>query len=349
MLELDYYRQLEITVLFAVILFGSFGTISSGVKLWNRKKTYSKTVRNIENISAEFQMYQKSLNISDCLIIVFYVLRELLDMIQCRKWIGGSVMCKATHFLGTTGLYLSSNVIVCIGFYRAYCTMKCKNRLVSNHRNHPVFSIIMLSFAWICSICFSIPQMFLWDTVSMESENSTVIFCTTSWDSDANSTANHLIESFNIFLSLTISPIPCLLIVLSYAYVAVVLKFKTSHLQEVKFIRMPDSSRSSRSASYAQNIREWGSVVQEGNDSKLTKKVDSICNKKLIKVLRSSLVLLLVYTTCWLPYNVATLWSLIDIDSFYEYAHVFKFTWHFMSLSVVFNSWAYKIGNCNHN
>lgn len=339
MMEFDFFKQMEIAVLFIVITVGTFSTLSSAVHLWFFK---SNTTKHLRNVSRQFILYQKSLNFADGLILLFYATRELIDILQSRQWYGDSSMCKFTHFMGTTGLYLSSNTIVSIGFYRVYCSWMCTERNSANYDRSAAFSTILLASAWIISILLGIPQVFLWDTIEIQTDNSTVKFCTTTWDLDENSTFPSWIHSLNVIHSLSISPIPCLLIFFSYTYVTLVLRAETSKLLTIRLNRAP------KSISSASSIKErWQSRPGiTGKRESLQKSLDNSAKRKLTKVMRISLQLLFVYVICWLPYNIAILWSLKDSDSFFQFAHFFKFTWHFIALSSVFNSWMYKTSNC---
>lgn len=347
-MNLDIYKQLEVAVLSAVIIFGSIGTFTSGTYLWFTKKIFGKLIKTSKNLSQDFLLFQKSLNLSDAMILLFYALRELLDLALQRVWYGGFFLCKLTHLLGTLGLYLSSNTIVCIGFYRVLCAWKCRSHNF-NATNDPGFSTsIILIFAWLYSLLISLPQLALWETVTIETEdNTTVVYCTTmGWESDDNLT--HWTEHYNVLHTLTISPIPCLLILISYTLVALLLKSAQNQNSDWKIICDRSMSRLSVTPSGTTEVMETTRILSlaESLETKANRKLEQLAKRKLAKVMRTSLMLLLVYVICWLPYNVAIIWSLINSDSFFEYAHQLKFTWHFMALSTVFNPWVYRFGSC---
>lgn len=70
------------------------------------------------------------------------------------QWIAGNVACKAFLFLRAFGLYLSSNVLVCVSLDRYFAVLHPLK--VNDARRRGKF---MLACAWGISLLYSVPQV----------------------------------------------------------------------------------------------------------------------------------------------------------------------------------------------
>ena len=94
--------------------------------------------------------------ISDLITGFFTVLPQLAWDITYRFY-GGNILCKSVKFMQILGPYLSSYVLVvtAIDRYQAICFP------LSNCSWTPCRSKLMISCAWIISIIFCLPQVFI--------------------------------------------------------------------------------------------------------------------------------------------------------------------------------------------
>ncbi|PSN54032.1 Gonadotropin-releasing hormone II receptor [Blattella germanica] len=70
------------------------------------------------------------------------------------QWLAGNFACKLFLFLRAFGLYLSSNILVCISLDRYFAIIYPLK--VSDARRR---GKLMLSFAWFTSLLCSVPQV----------------------------------------------------------------------------------------------------------------------------------------------------------------------------------------------
>lgn len=326
----------EVALLSLILTAGSFGSFRGCYQLWFVRRHRPTRHRIGVDISTEFLALQKNLNISDLLILLFYVLRQLLEKISDESWYGGQFLCKGSHFLSTVGLHLSSNTIVSIAVYRVQCARRLSELNCNSSKSPIVYHLI---FVWTFALLASLPQLILWDVSVMESRTRNDTYCTTAYARLINQSDVQWVSSYQIFHSVTISPIPCGCILISYSLVAWMLR-QTSNQQ-------PDFHSCVEVLHPSQNEHLRSSTFSPDNRELSTTSIDSavwrLRSRRATRVMRVSFLLLFVYICCWLPYNIAILWSIVDPQSFIVHSEKLKLTWHFIALSTVLNPWAYRI------
>ncbi|XP_023288387.1 gonadotropin-releasing hormone II receptor-like [Orussus abietinus] len=72
------------------------------------------------------------------------------------QWLAGNLACKFFHFLRPLGLYLSSNILICISIDRYFAVLYPLKMDEARHRGK-----VMLYVAWICSVISAVPQSFI--------------------------------------------------------------------------------------------------------------------------------------------------------------------------------------------
>lgn len=336
------YESVEIPFLAFLLLFGFVGSFLAANSIWTPVKCHNSASRRQQ--FQEFLILQRNLNIGDIIVLIFYVTRELIDKLNDRVWIFGAFMCGFTHFLGTYGLHLGSNIIVCIAIYRVSCVLRAGSRPNQiKSAQHKIAIIVSLTFCHLLAAIVSAPQMSLWSKVKLEVQNDNQTFnktvCTTMWFEDADNMSYSWawVNTYNIIHTTTISLIPSAVIIISYVVVTYSLSGKlTQNLSHT-----PVSTESL--ALFDDNSSHLQQRKSEARLSQTSSSSSSFAppNRARIVVVKSFL-LVMVYFISWTPYNIAVIWSIVDEKSFFKEARVFKFTWHFIALSCVLNPFIYK-------
>ena len=88
------------------------------------------------------------------LIVTFVMIPLEVGWRVTTQWLAGNLACKLFLFMRAFGLYLSSNILVCISLDRYFAIIYPLK--VSDARRR---SKLMLSFAWFTSLLCSVPQV----------------------------------------------------------------------------------------------------------------------------------------------------------------------------------------------
>ncbi len=325
--------MLEIPTLVVLLLAGAPVNIYACVQLWRPKKpTVVAGVKRSAKFSANFLLLQRLLNVSDILIIYVYLLRELLELLLDRHWLAGSFVCKFCHMAETFGLSLSSNTLVCIAVDRliSISSLKANVRETNLVSGRVIFSAIL---ACLASLIISFPQIFLWNSVEFLSGNETVTSCTTTWqfyDVDNSSIIPQWIELYASFQSIFISPVQTLSIAILYVFIGIfvhrAVPLASSAVHESVELLSSTGSGHGTGRSFISFIRRWQANF-----------------KKSISVFKAANVLVVIYAACWLPYNIAVIWSFVDPISYTEHGANWKFLIYFIALTAVLNPIVYKM------
>ncbi|KAH8251379.1 hypothetical protein KR032_010244 [Drosophila birchii] len=88
------------------------------------------------------------------LMVTFLLMPMEIVWAWTVQWLANDLMCRLMSFFRVFGLYLSSNVMICISLDRYYAILKPLQRSYNRGR-------VMLACAWLGSVVCSIPQAFL--------------------------------------------------------------------------------------------------------------------------------------------------------------------------------------------
>ncbi|XP_017786854.1 PREDICTED: gonadotropin-releasing hormone II receptor-like, partial [Nicrophorus vespilloides] len=138
---------------------------SSATDKW---ATVNRTPANSATIKSATDTQKNNLTIADLLIqstgqlgdgqLITCQLGDgqVYDQVGWRitvQWLAGNFACKAFLFLRAFGLYLSSNVLICVSLDRYFAVLHPLKVNDARRRGK-----IMLAFAWSMSLIYSIPQ-----------------------------------------------------------------------------------------------------------------------------------------------------------------------------------------------
>lgn len=88
------------------------------------------------------------------LFVTFIMIPLEIGWRLTTQWIAGNMACKFFLFLRAFGLYLSSNVLVCVSVDRYFAVLHPLRVNDARRRGK-----IMLSIAWLCSLVCALPQV----------------------------------------------------------------------------------------------------------------------------------------------------------------------------------------------
>ncbi|XP_044733757.1 gonadotropin-releasing hormone II receptor-like [Chrysoperla carnea] len=196
------------------------------------------------------------------------------------QWMAGNVACKIFVFLRAFGLYLSSNVLVCISIDRYFAVLHPLR--VSDARRR---GKTMLSVAWTVSLLYALPQIFVF-SVQKHPHYPSFEQCVTFgfFSSMVQEAAYNLTCVFAMYF------IP--LLIISFAYLAILCEI---------WKKSRESKESNR--------------CQENGHLHLRRSDISNIERARSRTLRMTATIVAAFVLCWTPYVVMTLWYMFDRES----------------------------------
>ncbi|XP_033225943.1 gonadotropin-releasing hormone II receptor-like [Belonocnema kinseyi] len=208
------------------------------------------------------------------------------------QWIAGNLACKVFLFLRAFGLYLSSNILICVSLDRYFAVLHPLKLSDARRRGK-----LMLSVAWILSIICASPQSFIFHVASPPiypnfTQCVTFGFFKSSVDENA----------YNIFCVLAMYFIP--LVIICWVY--------TKILCEIT-----NKSRESKQAfTRTYSTGTPGSFNSDSeNRMRLRCSNMSRIERARIRTLRMTITIVAVFILCWTPYVTMMLWYIVDRQS----------------------------------
>ncbi|XP_021933908.1 gonadotropin-releasing hormone II receptor-like isoform X2 [Zootermopsis nevadensis] len=217
------------------------------------------------------------------LIVTFVMIPLEVGWRVTTKWLAGNFACKLFLFLRTFGLYLSSNILVCISLDRYFAIIYPLK--VSDARRR---GKLMLLFAWFTSLLCSIPQSVVFH-VSEHPENPTFYQCVTF----GFFATPRQEMAYNLFCVVAMYFLPLLVISFAYSRILCVIV-----------------SRSSDTRGKQQDPGE-----RTNGRMRLRRSDMSNIERARARTLRMTVTIVVAFVWCWTPYVVITLWYMFDRDS----------------------------------
>ncbi|XP_054711175.1 gonadotropin-releasing hormone receptor-like [Uloborus diversus] len=249
----EYHTLTKVVVLLLIAATSFVGNVA----------TLTSIVRTSRQSTSTVYMLLLQLTVADLLVTIFCILAEAIWTLSVQ-WYGGNFLCKAVKFVQMFSLYLSTFILVLIGFDRL-CAVRFPMRR-AHARHHVKRGII---FVWALSAAFSLPQVFVFSVMRGPFQEEfyqcvTYAFYTAQWQEQLYTTLSLIL----MFL------LPLIILITTY-----ITTFRTIASQEKMF-----SERLSRSA--IDNARQ------------------KILHKAKIKSLMITVVIVLTFVVCWTPYYV---------------------------------------------
>lgn len=258
-----------------------------------------------KNRLAWLQMLQH-LNYSDLLVLWVYVPTRIITKTY-RYWYAGKLLCKTAMFFQTLPFYISSNIIVCIAIDKI---LSYQSGLQSSRRKR-IRNLVFVG--WVTALVSSAPQLW-WYSVYTDADsrpvcvdahfpfrmwsfglldNATFFAYTEEMKVDWNF-IDQFSSIYHIFHLLMIFWLPLLIISFYYGwFVVILIRTKPSH--NMSILR--------RKSSGSQRLRQQGYAKE-------THYTPAAATRA--KVIRTAALLVVLYLICWIPYNLISIWGIVD-------------------------------------
>ncbi|XP_049871475.1 adipokinetic hormone/corazonin-related peptide receptor variant I-like [Pectinophora gossypiella] len=197
-----------------------------------------------------------------------------------NAWIAGNLACKFFLVLRAFGLYLSSNVLVCISLDRFFAVLYPLRLPIARKR-----SKMMLTFAWIIALLCSLPQSFVFRVMShpkVPDFQQCVSF-------EAFSSQQQEL-AYNVFCLCAMYFLPLLIITVCY----------TCIFYEI--------SKNSKEITDKCIPSDHTRIHLRRSDRRPLARARR-------RTLRMTVTIVTVFACCWLPYATMTLWYMLDRQS----------------------------------
>ncbi|XP_040581282.1 adipokinetic hormone/corazonin-related peptide receptor variant I [Lepeophtheirus salmonis] len=235
-------------------------------------------VRRYKKIKSRVNLLLIHLAIAD-LLVTFFMMPLEIGWAATVMWTAGDLLCRILSFFRIFGLFLSSNILICISldrFYAIVCPLAA-GKAIRNMRA----SLLM---AWIGAIVSASPQMYIFH-VESHPKYPWYTQCVTfnSFPSQAYETA------YTIFGMIMMYLFPLIVIIVTYTIILTTI-FKKSN-----------ASRN-----------------ESRNNTGLRRSGVGVLNRARTRTLKMTVVIVCVFILCWTPYYIISVWFLADKESFME-------------------------------
>ncbi|CAB3244037.1 unnamed protein product [Arctia plantaginis] len=197
-----------------------------------------------------------------------------------NAWLAGNVACKIFLVLRAFGLYLSSNVLVCISLDRFFAILYPLRLAIARKR-----SKTMLYMAWIIAFLCSLPQSLVFQVMNHPSVPD--FQQCVSFEAFAN---QHQELAYNVFCLCAVYFLPLMIITVCYACI------------------FYEISKNSKENSEKCHPSDHSRVMLRRSDQRPLARARR-------RTLRMTVTIVTVFACCWLPYATMTLWYMLDRKS----------------------------------
>ncbi|NP_001127745.1 neuropeptide receptor A29 [Bombyx mori] len=196
-----------------------------------------------------------------------------------NAWLGGNFLCKLLLVLRAFGLYLSSNVLVCISIDRFFAVIYPLRLPEAKRRSRQ-----MLYCAWVGALACSLPQ----SMVFRVKHHPRVIGFEQCVSFDAFNSYEQEV-AYNVFCMCAMYFLP--LIVITVCYVCIFCEIRKSS-------------------------KELGDKYHSGlKPVRLRRSDRSLLERARRRTLRMTVTIVSVFALCWLPYAIMAMWYMVDRES----------------------------------
>ncbi|XP_043277457.1 gonadotropin-releasing hormone II receptor-like isoform X2 [Venturia canescens] len=225
------------------------------------------------------------------LLVTFVMIPVEVGWRLTVQWIAGNVACKAFAFLRAFGLYLSSNILVCVSLDRYFAVLHPLRVNDARRRGK-----IMLILAWICSTAYAVPQCFIFHVLP-HPKYPDYKQCVT-FDSGVDE------ASYMIFCVLVMYFVP--LVIMCWAYTKILCEIHS---------RSRETSDQIITRSGSNGTLRSSATSSGGSRMRLRRSDMSSIERARSRTLRMTITIVAVFIICWTPYVAMLLWYMMDRDS----------------------------------
>ncbi|XP_050350421.1 adipokinetic hormone/corazonin-related peptide receptor variant I-like [Nymphalis io] len=196
-----------------------------------------------------------------------------------NAWLVGNILCKVLLVMRAFGLYLSSNVLVCISIDRFFAVLYPLKLSVARRRSKQ-----MLYGAWIFALGCSLPQSVVFRVM----HHPYIVGFEQCVSFDAFASAQ-LEVAYNVFCLCAMYFVPLLIITVCYVCIFCEIRRSSNELNE--------------------------NCVHNINTVRLRRSDRRVLERARRRTLRMTVTIVTVFALCWLPYATITMWYMVDRDS----------------------------------
>ncbi|XP_063830199.1 adipokinetic hormone/corazonin-related peptide receptor variant I-like [Ostrinia nubilalis] len=214
------------------------------------------------------------------MIVTFIVIPLEIGWRTTNAWLAGNLACKFFLVLRAFGLYLSSNVLVCISVDRFFAILYPLRLAIARKR-----SKMMLYLAWVVALFCSLPQSLVF-RVMTHPKVPEFQQCV-SFEAFAS---QHQELAYNVFCLCAMYFLPLMIITVCYACI------------------FYEISKNSKENSEKHQQSDHSRVMLRRSDQRPLARARR-------RTLRMTVTIVTVFACCWLPYATMTLWYMLDRQS----------------------------------
>ncbi|CAG4935058.1 unnamed protein product [Colias eurytheme] len=252
----------------ALFLVGAAGNIAVFIALIRSRRRKSRV-----------NLLMTHLVIAD-LIVTFIVIPLEIGWRTTNAWLAGNWACKFFLVLRAFGLYLSSNVLVCISLDRFFAVLYPLRLAIARKR-----SKTMLSVAWVVALLCSVPQSLVFRV--MRHPTVPEFEQCVSFEAFSN---QHQELAYNVTCLLAMYFLPLVIITVCYACI------------------FCEISKNSTEMSGKCQQSEHGRIHLRRSDQRPLARARR-------RTLRMTVTIVTAFACCWMPYATMTLWYMFDRES----------------------------------
>ncbi|KAM3961681.1 neuropeptide receptor A28 [Aphomia sociella] len=261
-------QEFVVAVYSALLVTGAIGNVGVFATLMKSRRRKSRV-----------NLLMTHLAIAD-MIVTFIVIPLEIGWRTTNAWLAGNLACKFFLVLRAFGLYLSSNVLVCISVDRFFAILYPLRLAIARKR-----SKMMLSFAWMIALLCSLPQSLVFRVMQhprVPDFQQCVSF-------EAFTTQQQEF-AYNLFCLCAMYFLPLMIITVCYACI------------------FYEISKNSKENSEKYHQTDHSRVLLRRSDQRPLARARR-------RTLRMTVTIVTVFACCWLPYATMTIWYMVDRHS----------------------------------
>nr|ALM88324.1 neuropeptide receptor A28 [Chilo suppressalis] len=261
-------EQFVVAVYSVLLVAGAIGNVAVFASLLRSRRRKSRV-----------NLLMTHLVVAD-MMVTFIVIPLEIGWRTTNAWLAGNLACKFFLVLRAFGLYLSSNVLVCISLDRFFAILYPLRLAIARKR-----SKMMLYFAWMIALLCSLPQSLVFRV--MHHPRVPEFQQCVSFEAFANQRQE---LAYNVFCLCAMYFLPLMIITVCYACI----------FYEI-----------------SKNSQETSEKCQHSDHSRVTlRRSDQRPLARARKrTLKMTITIVTVFACCWLPYATMTLWYMLDRQS----------------------------------
>ncbi|XP_052742322.1 adipokinetic hormone/corazonin-related peptide receptor variant I-like [Bicyclus anynana] len=258
-----------VVAIYSVLLIvGAVGNVTVFVSLVRSRRRKSRV-----------NLLMTHLVVADLIVVLIGIPLEIAWR-TTNAWLAGNSACKVFLVLRPFGLYLSSNVLVCISLDRFFAVLYPLRLAVARNR-----SKTMLWFAWFIALLCSLPQSLIF-RVKKHPKVPSFEQCV-SFEAFANDQHE---QAYNVLVLFAMYFFP--LIVITVCYACIFWEINTNSKEISEKLSVPDVGR----------------IQLRRSDQRPLARARR-------RTLRMTVTIVSVFALCWLPYATMTLWYMFHRQS----------------------------------